>query len=215
MPPAEPIFRACRIARGDGAVRAWRERGRQLKRGMVRRRVDRAQTELGPTASGHEAERGGRRGHRSTAVLPPLEHAQRGARLREVAPRNRRLQLRAGSPSSAFGVLVRDGDRVRVGARVSGLGLGLRLGLGLGLGAVLVLGVLGVWMRPRGGGVGDRSQRAAKHAQPATRRARIARIALPPPAVHTTRQERQRVSGRGRQPPSALFDLRARTYRVH
>ena len=78
-----------------------------------------------------------------------------------------------------------------------------------------VLGVLGVWMRPRGGGVGDRSQRAAKHAQPATRRARIARIALPPPAVHTTRQERQRVSGRGRQPPSALFDLRARTYRAH
>ena len=182
---------------------------------MVRRRVDRAQTELGPTASGHEAERGGRRGHRSTAVLPPLEHAQRGARLREVAPRNRRLQLRAGSLSSAFGVLVRDGDRVRVGARVSGLGLGLRLGLGLGLGAVLVLGVLGVWMRPRGGGVGDRNQRAAKHAQPATRRARIARIALPPPAVHTTRQERQRVSGRGRQPPSALFDLRARTYRAH
>ena len=121
MPPAESIFRACcRIARGDGAVRAWRERGRQLKRGMVRRRVDRAQAELGPTASRHEAERGGRRGHRSTAVQPPLERAQRGARLREVAARNRRLQLRAGSLSSAFGVLVRDGARVRVGARVSG-----------------------------------------------------------------------------------------------
>ena len=174
---AGSTLRAWGTARADGAVRAWRERGRQLKRGVVRRRVDRAQPELGPTASAHQAERGGWRGHRRTAMLVLLERTQRGARLREVAARNSRVQLRAGSLSSILSVLC-----VRAG--------------------------------PRGGGVGDGSQRAAKHAQPATRRARIARIALPPPAVHTTRQERQRVSAVEGQPPSAWFDLRARTYRA-
>lgn len=81
-------------------------------------------------------------------VPVPFERTQRVARLREVAARDGRVQLRAESLSS----------------------------------------ILGLRTRPCGGGAGDGSQRAAKHAQPAARRARIARITLPPPAVNTPRQ---------------------------
>ena len=64
--------------------------------------------------------------------------------------------------------------------------------------AEILSGMFGVRVRPRARGMGDGRKRAAKHAQPAARRAHVPRIALPPPAVSTPRASQW---GKGQSAP--------------